>query len=101
MAFLLVIFTKSKTKCTPTVLPVGTPTIFPWTPHVGLPVDSLVYWESYGTSIGLLVDSQWTPSGLPVWNTSTITAKHDDSQFIPSGLPWDSLGVDWESTWTP
>ena len=90
LAFWLVIFTKFKTKCTPTGLPVGTPTIFPWTPHVGLPVDSLVYWDSYGTSIGLPVDSQYSLPLLLLQNMMT-----------PSSVPVDSHGTPWEWTGSP
>ena len=86
-----------------------TPTIFPRTPHEGLPVDSQIYldsqwtpsgllWDSCGTPNGLPVDSQWTPTLLELQNMVNPSPVPVDSHRTPSAVAVESLGLDWD--WT-
>ena len=64
-----------------------TPTIFPQTPHEGLPVDSQIY-----------LDSQWTPTLLELQNMMNPSPVPVDSHRTPSAVAVESLGLDWD--WT-
>src|ERR1700692_718116 len=82
-----------------------THTIIPRTPHMGLPVDSLVYQDSYGTPTGLPVGSHGSLIGVPVDSHPSTTANMVspspvpvDSHGTPSAVTVESLGLNWN--WT-
>jgi hypothetical protein len=86
------------------VNPAETPTIVPWTPHKGLPVDS------QSSKCGVLgLDWDWTGTGLGVdWESPHFTiVVYVDYTGSPLGVPQEfrgrplgvlvNLGVHWES----
>ena len=104
LAFWLVIFTKSKTKCTPTVLPEhsqGLPLIGWMKNSQCSPCFPETLMGVSGSFMGISWESHWTPSGISATKYGTPSIVPGDSHLSSSRVPETLLGISRESLGSP